>query len=104
MNSSKHFPFSVLTKLVPSGIPDIEYNEEGDLTVKGEEIAEVFEPVIAQILTLIKEQIRIVKREHSDARIAGILLVGGLGQSPYLMARVKQEFQPRYETLQPLSG
>lgn len=94
-----------LTRLVPYGIPKFEGNDEGDLIINGREIAAVFEPVVAQILKLIKAQIQIVKKEHFNAEIAGILLVGGLGRNRYLMARVQKEFKSSgYEVLQPLNG
>lgn len=72
--------------------------------MRGEDIAEIFEPVVAQILKLIKGQIRIVKQNHSHAKIAGILLVGGMGRSPYLLERVRREFDPDCEIMQPTHG
>jgi molecular chaperone DnaK (HSP70) len=92
----------MLTCVVPVALRGelIEGSEDGDLIVKGEDIAEIFHPVVSRILELIKYQIRMVKRADTRAKIAGIILVGGLGNSPYLFKRVKNEFEPLdYEVL-----
>ncbi|KAI8888809.1 hypothetical protein K501DRAFT_209653 [Backusella circina FSU 941] len=74
-------------KLNPSGVPD--YIEENNLKITSQQMLEyIFDPVVDQVLALIDEQL---------ARIPGIrpdklFLVGGFGQSEYLLKRIKEEF------------
>ncbi|KAG0327425.1 hypothetical protein BGZ99_007645 [Dissophora globulifera] len=66
--------------------PDIGL-EEGVLCVPLEEMkAEVFEPVISDVLDLIQKQL------HQSQSCNAIFLVGGFGSSRYLEERVRQEF------------
>jgi len=50
----------------------------------------IFEPVVQQILDLIKDQVSAV--HASSGLVSAILLVGGFGQSNYLHARIKSHF------------
>ncbi|KAF9341132.1 hypothetical protein BGZ91_010763 [Linnemannia elongata] len=66
--------------------PDIGL-EEGVLCVSAEEMkAEVFEPVISDVLNLIREQL------HQSQNCWAIFLIGGFGSSRYLEERVRKEF------------
>ncbi|KAI7817012.1 hypothetical protein BC939DRAFT_403125 [Gamsiella multidivaricata] len=66
--------------------PDIGL-EDGVLCVPVEEMkAEVFEPVISDVLDLIQKQL------HQSQSCNAIFMVGGFGSSRYLEERVRQEF------------
>ncbi|KAK3842611.1 MAG: hypothetical protein J3R72DRAFT_442725 [Linnemannia gamsii] len=66
--------------------PDIGL-EEGVLCVSAEEMkAEVFEPVISDVLDLIRKQL------HQSQNCWAIFMIGGFGSSRYLEERVRQEF------------
>jgi hypothetical protein len=58
----------------------------GRLRLSREDIKEIFEPVISEIIKLVKEQIRATQRN-----VKGVLLVGGFGQNVYLRERLKSE-------------
>lgn len=61
--------------------------EDGVLCVSVEEMkAEVFEPVISDVLDLIHKQL------HQSQNCSAIFLVGGFGSSRYLEERVRQNF------------
>ncbi|KAF9376405.1 hypothetical protein CPB97_010825 [Podila verticillata] len=61
--------------------------EDGVLCVSVEEMkAEVFEPVISDVLDLIHKQL------HQSQNCSAIFLVGGFGASRYLEERVRQDF------------
>ncbi|KAG0014631.1 hypothetical protein BGZ81_000354 [Podila clonocystis] len=61
--------------------------EEGVLCVSAEEMKnEVYEPVISDVLDLIRVQL------HQSKNCNAIFLVGGFGSSRYLEERVRQEF------------
>ncbi|KAF9207996.1 hypothetical protein BGZ59_010842, partial [Podila verticillata] len=61
--------------------------EDGVLCVSVEEMkAEVFEPVISDVLDLIHKQL------HQSQNCSAIFLVGGFGSSRYLEERVRQDF------------
>ena len=53
----------------------------------GQDVKFLFEPIIAGTLSLLKGQI-----DKTDAPVKGILLVGGLGQSPYLRNSIREYF------------
>lgn len=64
--------------------------EQGFLTVTHAEVGSIFTPIIQNILRLINGQI---KRLRSDGKtVAGIILVGGFGQSKCLRTQVKKYF------------
>lgn len=57
------------------------------LELSSTEIKEIFEPVISEILTLIREQI-----QQTAKKVKLILLVGGFGDSFYLQSRIQEAF------------
>lgn len=59
----------------------------------------IFDPVIKDIVCLIKEQISMAGDD-----VAAVVLVGGFGQSQYLKLRVRETISARTEVLQPESG
>ena len=52
----------------------------------GEQVKEIFEPVIKEILDLIDKQI---KATNVMADVKAVLLVGGFGQNAYLRDRIR---------------
>ncbi|KAF2790366.1 actin-like ATPase domain-containing protein [Melanomma pulvis-pyrius CBS 109.77] len=60
---------------------------------------EVFEPIIKDVIDLIQEQISM-----TGGSVAAILLVGGFGQSQYLMTRIKASIHSAIKVLQPANG
>lgn len=58
----------------------------GRLTVTGDQVKEIFEPVIGEVLDLVLTQIRATKTE---ANVKAVLLVGGFGQNAYLRDRIR---------------
>ena len=57
------------------------------LELSSNEIRRIFEPVVSEILSVIREQIKETKE-----KVKLILLVGGFGDSIYLQSRIQKEF------------
>lgn len=60
---------------------------------------EIFEPVILDIISLVREQIRLI-----GGSVTAVLLVGGFGQSQYLKSRIKAAINSSIQVLQPANG
>ncbi|KAL7266661.1 hypothetical protein RUND412_010786 [Rhizina undulata] len=74
------------------GLPD---NEEagldgGFLNLTGTDVKNIFEPVISEVIKLCEDQVNGIRIK--GGRVAGIVLVGGFGQSNYLYNRLKAYF------------
>ncbi|KAG2207690.1 hypothetical protein INT47_011810, partial [Mucor saturninus] len=81
---------------LPERFDETEYDEEKDkIFVKEAQLciypevilSEIFDPVINQVISLIDAQLEII-----DRKLDTIFLVGGLGQSAYLLDRIKDTF------------
>jgi serine/threonine-protein kinase ATR len=59
----------------------------------------IFEPIMKDVICLIKEQISLVGGD-----VAAVILVGGFGQSRYLKSRVRDAIAAGTEVLQPENG
>ncbi|UPK91428.1 hypothetical protein LCI18_002363 [Fusarium solani-melongenae] len=59
----------------------------------------IFEPIVKDIVCLIKEQIKM-----AGDGVAAVIMVGGFGQSRYLKSRVREAISSKTEVLQPESG
>lgn len=72
------------------GISDCEYYDEEDrivlLTYK--DMQALFDPVVAEITNLIKQQVKAAK-DTQNAKINRLILVGGFGESSYLNKKLK---------------
>ncbi|KAG0644000.1 hypothetical protein HOY80DRAFT_1031541 [Tuber brumale] len=66
--------------------------EGGFLVMRREEVKTIFEPVVGQVMKLVDEQVEGIRRK--GGKVAGIVLVGGFGQSNYLYSRLKTRFNP----------
>ncbi|CCT63195.1 related to hsp70 protein [Fusarium fujikuroi IMI 58289] len=65
-----------------------------------ETVQEIFEPLIADIVRLVREQVQSAMLERPDQPVKGIFLVGGFGASQYLKARL-EESNPDIQVIQP---
>lgn len=74
------------------GLPDDEKAglDSGFLIMTAAQVKEIFEPVISQVLELVEGQVEAITSRSGI--VAGIILVGGFGQSNYLYTRLKQQF------------
>jgi hypothetical protein len=63
--------------------------DEGSLKFSGEEIGDIFDPVIDEIVKLVTSQI-----ESAKYKVAAVLLVGGFGRNKYLHARLEEAVGP----------
>ncbi|EWC48311.1 hypothetical protein DRE_07770 [Drechslerella stenobrocha 248] len=80
---------------LPVPFPGLVDNEEagvegGFLVLTREHVREIFEPIIKEVVELVEGQVETIKRKGGT--IAGIVLVGGFGQSNYLYNRLKSHF------------
>ncbi|KAF4438660.1 Hsp70 family [Fusarium acutatum] len=68
--------------------------------MSGETVQEIFEPLIADIVRLVREQIQSATLKRPDQPVKGTFLVGGFGASQYLKARL-EEANPDIQVIQP---
>lgn len=68
----------------------------GRFALKGSDLATIFEPVVLEVIKLVKEQIT-----SSNVPIRAVLLVGGFGASTYLKQRLRNAVNPDISILQP---
>ncbi|PYI05259.1 actin-like ATPase domain-containing protein [Aspergillus sclerotiicarbonarius CBS 121057] len=71
----------------------------GRLRVSGQEMQQLFQPILRDIENLVREQI-----EASAAKVKAIFLVGGFGQSPYLRNHLRDCFSPNIQVTAPVDG
>lgn len=67
----------------------------GKLTIKKNDMHDIFEPIIYKIIRFVQEQTRL-----SGGKAKSVLLVGGFGQNTYLKERLREAL-PNIEVLQP---
>jgi hypothetical protein len=60
--------------------------QRGVLEIPGRDIQKVFEPVVKEILKLVKAQIK-----ATNKRVKAVLLAGGFGRNEYLRHRLQKE-------------
>jgi molecular chaperone DnaK (HSP70) len=68
------------------------------MTISSSTLKSLFEPVIASITILVKNQLKQTKKAKA------VILVGGFGQSPYLRKCLEQVVGDTVEVLQPTHG
>jgi molecular chaperone DnaK (HSP70) len=71
----------------------------GRLRVSGHEMAELFHPVLCDVLSLVNEQI-----ETSTKKVKSVFLVGGFGQSPYLRNYLRQNVPRGVDVIPVVNG
>ncbi|CAI2172471.1 1057_t:CDS:2 [Funneliformis geosporum] len=58
------------------------------ITVRFNDVKEMFDPIIQDIINLIREQL-----EKDHAKCSAIMFVGGFGESKYLLEKIRREFK-----------
>lgn len=64
--------------------------DSGFLVMTGEQIKDIFEPVVKEVCDLVQGQVSNLRSKGGI--VSGIVLVGGFGQSDYLYRRLKSHF------------
>jgi hypothetical protein len=60
--------------------------ENGKVEITGKRLQKIFDPVITEVLSLIKAQLK-----ATDNPVTAVLLAGGFGTSKYLKKRIEEE-------------
>lgn len=76
-----------------AGMPDDDEAgvEDGCLLLTSAQVSAIFEPVLADVITLVDQQVEALRQGHHS--IAVILLVGGFGASAALFKHLKSHYQ-----------
>ncbi|KAL2117286.1 hypothetical protein VTJ04DRAFT_9454 [Mycothermus thermophilus] len=87
------------TFIIP--VPGLANNRElgisrGRYAMKASDLRVIFEPVVQEVIKLVKDQIT-----ASKVPIKAVLLVGGFGASNYLKERLRNAIDPRISIMQP---
>ena len=93
----------VYNRIIVPGLPDNSKTgvRRSAFTLSAVELRSIFEPVLVEILALIKGQVRATKPTIPRA----VLLVGGFGQSTYLREAISAAVAPSgIEVLQTANG
>lgn len=69
------------------------------LSLSQTKVRDLFEPVICEIIKLVKDQIR-----ATHVPVRAVLLLGGFGSSAYLRDRLRAEVGKNVEVKQPMNG
>lgn len=71
------------------------YNRDyGEIDLSHADVKSCFDPVVERILALVESQVNAVEREGLP-QIETIILVGGMGDSPYVRERLREWAQRR---------
>ncbi|KAF4628841.1 hypothetical protein G7Y89_g9311 [Cudoniella acicularis] len=73
--------------------------KKGKLILKSSDVKEILEPVIAEVVKLVLDQI-----QTTSGGVKVVLLVGGFGTSMYLRERIREAINNNIEVLQPPYG
>jgi hypothetical protein len=65
----------------------------------GTEVSKIFEPVVQEIVTLVKGQIA-----STGKKVRAVLMVGGFGQNAYLRDTIRASIDRKIEVMQPPNG
>ncbi len=60
----------------------------GKMRLTGAEVRTIFEPVVKDILGLVRGQIK-----ATNTQVKAVLMVGGFGQNAYLRERIREEIK-----------
>ncbi|KAL8819859.1 MAG: hypothetical protein Q9191_007642 [Dirinaria sp. TL-2023a] len=71
----------------------------GKFRMSGQEVLSIFQPVVEEVITLVKGQIA-----ATNKKVNAVLLVGGFGQSAYLRETIRANIDPGVEVMQPPNG
>ena len=75
--------------------------QDGFLTLTSAEVAEIFRPIVRDVVGLVDQQMSVLKGK--DMKVAGILLVGGFGQSEALYKALRSKFEADSQSPPPYS-
>jgi hypothetical protein len=64
------------------------------MLVDAEELKNAFDPVLSEVVKLVKLQISGIKGTGNNQNVRAVLLVGGFGQSRYLKKKVEEAISP----------
>ncbi|KAJ6098844.1 hypothetical protein N7467_000379 [Penicillium canescens] len=83
--------------------------ESGNLILTGDELKEVFDPVIGMVIALINGQLDRAEESLGDVKVSALLLVGGFGSSEYLRQEIENHFNgeddiPELKVIQPVNA
>ena len=65
----------------------------------GTQVSEIFEPVVQEVITLVKGQIA-----STGKKVKAVLLVGGFGQNAFLRESIRAAIDSNIEVMQPPNG
>lgn len=71
-------------------------NKRGKLLLKSGDVKEILEPVVAEVVKSVQDQIKATNKE-----VKSVLLVGGLGGSQYLQERIRGAVKDTIEVIKP---
>ncbi|KAL8797968.1 MAG: hypothetical protein Q9182_007072 [Xanthomendoza sp. 2 TL-2023] len=71
----------------------------GRFRMTGAEVKKIFEPVVEEVVTLVRGQIAATNKS-----VKAVLLVGGFGQNAYLRETIRASVDPSIEVMQPPNG
>ncbi|KAL8851909.1 MAG: hypothetical protein Q9221_003236 [Calogaya cf. arnoldii] len=71
----------------------------GKFRMTGAEVKQIFEPVVQEVVTLVRGQIAATNKS-----VKAVLLVGGFGQNAYLRETIRASIDPSIEVMQPPNG
>ena len=76
------------------GLPDDEDVglDSGFLVLSNEQVKAIVDPVVREVIQLVEGQVETIRRKRNGGRVAGIVLVGGFGQSHYMFKVLKAHF------------
>jgi hypothetical protein len=53
-------------------------------------VLQFFEPVVAKIVRMLDEQVRLANKQSNDCKINRVILVGGFGESLHLAKKIRE--------------
>ncbi|KAL9052621.1 MAG: hypothetical protein Q9206_004239 [Seirophora lacunosa] len=71
----------------------------GKFRMTGAEVSQIFEPVVQEVVTLVRGQIA-----ATNKTVKAVLLVGGFGQNAYLRETIRGAIDAQIEVMQPPNG
>jgi hypothetical protein len=71
----------------------------GKFRMTGAQVSKIFEPVVQEVVTLVKGQIA-----ATGKKVNAVLMVGGFGQNAYLRETIRASIDPNIEVMQPPNG
>lgn len=86
--------------IVPGLVDDAEQGvRRGKFRMTGAQVSQIFEPVVQEVVMLVKGQIA-----ATGKKVKAVLMVGGFGQNAYLRETIRSAIDPSIEVMQPPNG